>query len=1016
MIKKTDLFKPAAKYRPIPFWSWNDKLVPAELRHQVREMHKAGLGGFFMHARGGLQTVYLSKEWMECVNACLDEAGKLGMEAWLYDENGWPSGFGGGLVNGLGEKYQQKYLRYEKKLLKDCGTENTVAFYDENCSFLGVDAPENQEQTVIRCYYEINPYYVDNLDAQVVAEFIRVTHKFYYENIPAHLLKYMKGIFTDEPQLSRNGMPWSFILEREYQKTYGLNLLEELPLLFIESKNYCEVRIRFWKLAAKLFSINFMKQIHDWCDAHGWMLTGHHVLEESLPHQLESNGSIMAQYQYYHIPGMDLLGRTNPDPVTMTQLTSSAMQFGHKQILSESFAVTGWNFGFHGMKWMFQQQLAHGVNILCQHLEGYSLRGKRKRDYPLSSFIHQPWWDEYHRVNEYFARVGMVLAEGQTETKLLVIHPLSSVWKLYSGNVKKAPMSQYTEMLKNTALVLDSLQIPYHFADELICEDYSSFENGMIRIGKCAYDTVLIPAITNLSAEIACLLKKLHQSGGRIYVIKNAVENVPLTIDGVEADAEFQTWFNSLDVFENEKLAASAIAENMPDLIKISENGEFATEILSTWRDIEIDGRKGRFYIFANKKYTESCHAAISIPATGSIIEVMNHENGTFALLNGVKNIDGRLEFEYPFASGEGLVIFVSDRAENAEKIYQSTDFYALPELKKLNNEFEITSAGDGNIITLDRCRYRIDGGDWIYDDVCVIQHRLFACQCDCDLEMEFDFEIGEKFDLSTPLTLISETPAMFEYFLNGIKFEAVDGGKFFDQAFRRIALPQNLKSGTNTIGMKCRFHQDQSVYDALEKARKFETEYNKLTFDSEIECIYLVGNFRVEHDGRVEKLERQAKRYYGNFTLGAPLVGSVINAADIAENGMPFFAGKTVLKKTFDLTENEVAQCKYLRLRHIGVNSYRIKINGIEAGFLYAGQFVLKVENLLKAGENILEIELTVSLRNMLGPHHLEDGESYFIWTVAWQKEPDAIGNLNLPYNPDYCFVELGLNEITLV
>ena len=166
-------------------------------------------------------------------------------------------------------------------------------------------------------------------------------------------------------------------------------------------------------------------------------------------------------------------------------------------------------------------------------------------------------------------------------------------------------------------------------------------------------------------------------------------------------------------------------------------------------------------------------------------------------------------------------MIFVSDRAENAEKIYQSTDFYALPELKKLNNEFEITSAGDGNIITLDRCRYRIDGGDWIYDDVCVIQHRLFACQCDCDLEMEFDFEIGEKFDLSTPLTLISETPAMFEYFLNGIKFEAVDGGKFFDQAFRRIALPQNLKSGTNTIGMKCRFHQDQSVYDALEKARK---------------------------------------------------------------------------------------------------------------------------------------------------------------------------------------------------
>ena len=73
MITKNDIIDPAMNYRPVPFWSWNDKLEPEELRHQIREMHKAGIGGFFMHARGGLQTVYLSDEWMECVNACLDE-------------------------------------------------------------------------------------------------------------------------------------------------------------------------------------------------------------------------------------------------------------------------------------------------------------------------------------------------------------------------------------------------------------------------------------------------------------------------------------------------------------------------------------------------------------------------------------------------------------------------------------------------------------------------------------------------------------------------------------------------------------------------------------------------------------------------------------------------------------------------------------------------------------------------------------------------------------------------------
>ena len=36
-------------YQSIPFWSWNDKLEPEELRRQIRAMKKAGIGGFFMH-------------------------------------------------------------------------------------------------------------------------------------------------------------------------------------------------------------------------------------------------------------------------------------------------------------------------------------------------------------------------------------------------------------------------------------------------------------------------------------------------------------------------------------------------------------------------------------------------------------------------------------------------------------------------------------------------------------------------------------------------------------------------------------------------------------------------------------------------------------------------------------------------------------------------------------------------------------------------------------------------------
>ena len=121
---------PDRDYRPIPFWSWNDRLEAGELSRQIRLMHDAGIGGFFMHARGGLLTGYLGKEWFDMTKASIRTAGECGMNPWAYDENGWPSGFGSGAVNGLGVQYQQKYLRCRKLTPAElAGTENRIALY-----------------------------------------------------------------------------------------------------------------------------------------------------------------------------------------------------------------------------------------------------------------------------------------------------------------------------------------------------------------------------------------------------------------------------------------------------------------------------------------------------------------------------------------------------------------------------------------------------------------------------------------------------------------------------------------------------------------------------------------------------------------------------------------------------------------------------------------------------------------------------------------------------------------------
>ena len=112
-MKEEFLKNPPKKYRPIPFWSWNDKLEPKELSRQADMMAEVGMGGYFMHARSGLDTEYLSDQWFECIEEGISSAQRNDMYPWAYDENGWPSGFAGGIVSDMGETYQQKKLRIE---------------------------------------------------------------------------------------------------------------------------------------------------------------------------------------------------------------------------------------------------------------------------------------------------------------------------------------------------------------------------------------------------------------------------------------------------------------------------------------------------------------------------------------------------------------------------------------------------------------------------------------------------------------------------------------------------------------------------------------------------------------------------------------------------------------------------------------------------------------------------------------------------------------------------------------
>ncbi|MHB1355269.1 MAG: glycosyl hydrolase, partial [Anaerolineae bacterium] len=70
---------PPMEYRPQNYWGWLENITPDETRWQVQQMHAAGLGGYVMHARGGLTIPYMGQQWVDSVKAMIEEGEALGM-------------------------------------------------------------------------------------------------------------------------------------------------------------------------------------------------------------------------------------------------------------------------------------------------------------------------------------------------------------------------------------------------------------------------------------------------------------------------------------------------------------------------------------------------------------------------------------------------------------------------------------------------------------------------------------------------------------------------------------------------------------------------------------------------------------------------------------------------------------------------------------------------------------------------------------------------------------------------
>ncbi len=970
----------APSYGSLPFWSWNDKLEEGELRRQIRRMKELGMNGFFMHARGGLETEYLSDDWFHCINACVDEAKKLDMEAWAYDENGWPSGFAGGKLLHDKKNFALGMLAETVSAFPD--DEDTIAVYIKNKdgSYTWVTAPVDGCIEYLRIYRQYDSSYVDMLDGEITKQFLLLTHEEYKMACGEDFGGAMPGFFTDEPQYFRWGHTYSNTLPKAFRETYGYEIFTGLPAIFEKDiPGGDKFRYDYYKLIHELFINNWVKPVYEWCQANGVKLTGHAVEESYLGGQMMCCGGVMPFYEYEDIPGIDYLGRWVWDDIAPKQLGSVCAQLGRKKALSEMFACCGWDVSPTELKRIADVQYAGGVNLMCQHLYPYSERGQRKRDYPLHYSEHNPWQDQMIPFNLHYNRLGAALAEGEEYAPVLVIHPIHGAYMKYKKDTDW--LAEIEEHFFGLSRLLGHHQVPYHFGDENLMKKYAEVCGNTIRVGLCTYDAVVVPFTYTLDHETAEMLQEYMANGGKVWLYKDA----PACIDGAKADMD---WLKSNITWED--LLAKRDA-------RISANGENIPALRKMTRQLE-DGSSLIFITNISADTFDCVKVGIPDAKTVCEIDLDNPDMPVCKSVNGeiCRECGGRIVY-LRFEDAQSHLLLVNgadvDTVEGKPEIPET--YIPVPDRADFAQKPE-------NMMLLDTAMLSRDGVH--YDEVLSIygiKDNLLKEQYNGRIWLKYTFTASENYR-TDDLRLVLEPMGQDSVAINGMEVTPDKEAWWFDRSLASVNIAPYVKAGVNEVIVTLNHYQRDYVYYVLYGGVS-ESLRNCLVFDTEIEAAYLVGDFALETAGIFTENVQNALIYDGDFVLTNQK--DRVTIGNVVRDGYPFFGGHMTVKFTYDY---KVGDATVLALEGRFATA-SVKVNGVSAGSMLFLRHVDLIRY-LREGENEIELDFANAMRNLMGPHHRHDPEPTDVDPGTFSFEKEWNGRECAGYLDRYAFVRFGV------
>ena len=500
-------------WSPSYFWMWNDRLDEAKLVSQLEDMRAHGLRSVCIHPfpkdfRPGrfeshMEPDYLTPEYVAVFAKVVKRARELGMDVWLYDEGGWPSG---GACGQLAKRDVEGRFR-NRRLKPVAGGECELVAepYGDFCPYPSMTEPGATET------------------------FIGMTHEVLARAMPDDIGKTVRFAFMDEPKMvsavdwGRTSLGWTSDFDAVFRAKKGYDLRPFAKDLLAAGDNVTDdriakLRIDYHEVRADLFYERFMLPIRDWCRAHG-MISGGHLNGEDVPELTASygHGDLLRSLRAMDCPGVDVIWRQlfpeTPDRVETAKpfphyASSVLHQNGGTFALSESFGIFGDSCTPDQIKWLVDFQMVRGIN---RFVFGYYAQSNA-RQWMLLFEPHcgpvVPYWDYEPQLYRYIARSGAFLSEGRPGAEIAVLYDVRGLWA-GGADREAATWSHYA-----VATALDRMNRDYDFVNDESLARAEVTDDGALKVGAMAYRALVLPTSKWISDGARAKVEAFRKAGG----------------------------------------------------------------------------------------------------------------------------------------------------------------------------------------------------------------------------------------------------------------------------------------------------------------------------------------------------------------------------------------------------------------------------------------------------------------------------------------------------------------------